>query len=196
MSHNFFSMLFRMKYIDRWALMRNSRNETLTEHTLEVAVLAHALATLGNLRCGKDYDADRAAVLGLFHDAHEILTGDMPTPVKYQNFTIETAFKDVESAANQTLLEMLPEDLWDTYGPLVQESDENLKPLVKAADKLSAWIKCVEERKAGNTEFRIAEKTIREGLEKMALTEVQLFLEEFGPAFELTLDEMRKENEV
>ncbi len=191
MSNNFFSMLFRMKYIERWALMRNSRNETLTEHTLEVAVLAHALATLGNLRCGKNYDADRAAVLGLFHDAHEILTGDMPTPVKYQNFTIETAFKDVEKAANQTLLSMLPEDLQATYEPLVQEEDEELKPLVKAADKLSAWIKCVEERKAGNTEFRIAEQSIRKGLEEMALPEVQMFLEDFGPAFELTLDEMR-----
>ncbi len=191
MNSNFFSMLFRMKYIDRWALMRNSRTETLTEHTLEVAVLAHALATIGNTRCGKTYAADRAAVLGLFHDAHEILTGDMPTPVKYQNFTIETAFKGVEEAANQTLLSMLPEDLRGTYEPLVQEQDEQLKPLVKAADKLSALIKCIEERKTGNMEFRIAEQSTRKALEKMTLPEVAIFLEEFLPAFELTLDEMR-----
>lgn len=191
MSSNFFSMLFRMKYINRWALMRNSRNETLTEHTLEVAVLAHALATLGNARCNQQYDADRAAVLGLFHDAHEILTGDMPTPVKYQNLTIETAFKGVEAAANQTLLSMLPEDLQDTYAPLVEEKDEELKPLVKAADKLSALIKCIEERKAGNLEFRIAEQSTRESLERMNLPEVKIFLGEFIPAFELTLDEMR-----
>jgi len=188
---NFFSMLFRMKYIDRWALMRNSRNETLTEHTLEVAVLAHALATLGNVRLGKAYSADRAAVLGLFHDAHEILTGDMPTPVKYQNFTIETAFKDVEKAANDTLVSMLPEDLQKIYEPLLQEEDAELKPLVKAADKLSALIKCMEERKTGNQEFRIAEQSTREALEKMQLQEVNIFLEEFLPAFELTLDEMR-----
>lgn len=191
MNSNFFSMLFRMKYIDRWALMRNSRKETLTEHTLEVAVLAHALATLGNARCGKSYDADRAAVLGLFHDAHEILTGDMPTPVKYQNFTIESAFKGVEEAANQTLLSMLPEDLRGVYEPLVQEQDAELRPLVKAADKLSALIKCIEERKAGNMEFRIAEQSTQKALQKLALPEVEIFLEEFLPAFELTLDEMR-----
>ncbi len=191
MESNFFSMLFRMKYIDRWALMRNSRQETLTEHTLETAILAHALATIGNKRCEKTYSADRAAVLGLFHDAHEILTGDMPTPVKYQNFTIETAFKGVEAAANQTLLSMLPKDLEAEYAPLLQEQDDELKPLVKAADKLSALIKCIEERKAGNMEFRMAEQSIREILKKMPLQEVQIFLEEFLPAFELTLDEMR-----
>lgn len=191
MASNFFSMLFRMKYIDRWALMRNSRQETLTEHTLEVAVLAHALATIGNTRCGKSYAADRAAVLGLFHDAHEILTGDMPTPVKYQNPAIETAFKGVEQAANQTLLSMLPEDMADVYAPLLQEQDDALKPLVKAADKLSALIKCIEERKAGNLEFRMAERSIRETLAQNSLSEVGIFLEEFLPAFELTLDEMR-----
>ncbi len=188
---NFFSMLFRMKYIDRWALMRNSRQETLTEHTLEVAVLAHALATIGNTRCGKNYNADRAAVLALFHDAHEILTGDMPTPVKYQNPAIETAFKGVEQAANDNLIAMLPEDLQSVYAPLLQEEGEDLKPLVKAADKLSALIKCIEERKAGNSEFKLAEQSIREQLAAMPLPEVGIFMKEFMPAFELTLDEMR-----
>lgn len=184
-------MLFRMKYIDRWALMRNSRQETLTEHTLETAVLAHALATIGNTRCGKNYSADRAAVLGLFHDAHEILTGDMPTPVKYQNPAIETAFKGVEEAANQNLLSMLPGDLAEVYGPLLQEQEAELKPLIKAADKLSALIKCIEERKAGNMEFRMAEQSIRDLLAQNPLPEVGIFLEEFLPAFERTLDEMR-----
>lgn len=191
MNSNFFSMLFRMKYIDRWALMRNSRAETLTEHTLEVAVLAHALAELGNARCGKNYNADRAAVLGLFHDAHEILTGDMPTPVKYQNSSIETAFKGVEQAANESLLAMLPEDLAGEYAPLLHEEDAVLKPLVKAADKLSALIKCIDERKAGNMEFKMAEQSIRENLASNPLPEVALFMQEFLPAFELTLDEMR-----
>ena len=191
MNSNFFSMLFRMKYIDRWALMRNSRQETLTEHTLETAVLAHALATIGNTRCGKNYSADRAAVLGLFHDAHEILTGDMPTPVKYQNPAIETAFKGVEEAANQNLLSMLPADMEAVYTPLLQQQEEELKPLIKAADKLSALIKCIEERKAGNMEFRMAEQSIQELLERNPLPEVKIFLEEFLPAFERTLDEMR-----
>lgn len=191
MNSNFFSMLFRMKYIDRWALMRNSRQETLTEHTLETAVLAHALATIGNTRCGKKYSADRAAVLGLFHDAHEILTGDMPTPVKYQNPAIETAFKGVEEAANQNLLSMLPADMEAVYTPLLQQQEEELKPLIKVADKLSALIKCIEERKAGNMEFRMAEQSIRELLANNPLPEVGIFLEEFLPAFELTLDEMR-----
>lgn len=191
MSKNFFSMLFRMKYIDRWALMRNSRAETLTEHTLETAVLAHALATIANERCGKNYNVDRAAVLGIFHDAHEILTGDMPTPVKYQNPAIEAAFKGVEASANEQLLSMLPEDLQGTYAPLLKEEDATLRPLIKAADKLSALIKCIEERKAGNLEFQSAEKAVKEVLLKMDLPEVQIFMEEFLPAFELTLDEMR-----
>lgn len=194
MDHNFFSMLFRMKYIDRWALMRNSRSETLTEHTLETSILAHALAVIGTLRCQKNYSPDRAAVLGLFHDAHEILTGDMPTPVKYQNPQIETAFKGVEEAANQSLLSMLPADMAEVYSPLLREQDETLRPLVKAADKLSALIKCIEERKAGNTEFEIAEQAVRALLEKSELPEVRIFMEEYLPAFERTLDEMRPEN--
>jgi 5'-deoxynucleotidase len=191
MSKNFFSMLFRMKYIDRWALMRNSRAETLTEHTLETAVLAHALATIANERCGANYNVDRAAVLGMFHDAHEILTGDMPTPVKYQNPAIEAAFKGVEATANEQLLSMLPADLQPTYAPLLKEADADLRPLIKAADKLSALIKCIEERKAGNLEFQMAEKSLRKLLAENSLPEVKIFMEEFLPAFELTLDEMR-----
>ncbi len=191
MDSSFFSMLFRMKYIDRWALMRNSRAETLTEHTLETALLAHALANIGVLQCGKTYSPDRAAVLGMYHDAHEILTGDMPTPVKYQNPQIETAFKGVEEAANQSLLSMLPEDMARVYAPLLKEEDAQLRPLIKAADKLSALIKCVEERKAGNTEFLKAEQSVKEMLTQLNLPEVQIFMQDYLPAFERTLDEMR-----
>ena len=192
MQNSFFSMLFRMKYIDRWALMRNSRQETLTEHAMETAVLAHALALIGNARCGKNYNADRAAVLGLFHDAHEILTGDMPTPVKYQNSEICAAFKGVEAAANKDLLAMLPEDLRAFYQEPIEESDELLRPIVKAADKITALIKCMEERKAGNAEFLRAEEAVRASVESMQLEEVRIFMDEFLPAFECTLDEMRK----
>ena len=188
---NFFSMLFRMKYIDRWALMRNSRQETLTEHAMETAVIAHALALIGNVRCGKSYDADRAAVLGLFHDAHEILTGDMPTPVKYQNSEICTAFKGVEAAANRDLLSMIPEDLREYYRAPIEEDDSELKPLVKAADKISALIKCIEERKAGNREFAKAKQAQLCYLQEMHLPEVDYFLENFINNYALTLDDQR-----
>lgn len=191
---NFFSMLFRMKYIDRWSLMRNSRAETLTEHAMETAVLAHGLALIGNTRCGKHYNADRAAVLGLFHDAHEILTGDLPTPVKYQNSEICHAFKGVESAANQDLLSMLPEDLREFYQPAIEEDDAELKPIVKAADKISALIKCIEERNAGNREFASAEASLWEMVRDLGLREAEIFLDEFMPAFERTLDEMRQKD--
>ena len=192
MQNSFFSMLFRMKYIDRWALMRNSRQETLTEHAMETAVLAHALALIGNARCGKSYNADRAAVLGLFHDAHEILTGDMPTPVKYQNSDICAAFKGVEAAANKDLLAMLPEDLREFYREPIEESDAVLRPIVKAADKISALIKCMEERKGGNAEFKRAEEAVRASVASMQLEEAQIFMDEFLPAFECTLDDMRQ----
>ena len=188
MNYSFFAMVSRMKYIDRWALMRNTENESLDSHSKEVAVIAHALAVIGNKRFGKNYNADRAAVLGLYHDAHEIITGDMPTPVKYQNDDILLAFKAVEDSANEKLLSKLPEDLRDTFRDLLTENDDELKPLVKAADKLSALIKCIEERKAGNTEFKEAEIATRKKLLEMNLPEAIVFTEEFLPAYEQTLD--------
>ena len=188
MNYSFFAMVSRMKYIDRWALMRNTENESLDSHSKEVAVIAHALAVIGNKRFGKNYNADRAAVLGLYHDAHEIITGDMPTPVKYHNDDILLAFKAVEDSANEKLLSKLPEDLRDTFRDLLTENDDELKPLVKAADKLSALIKCIEERKAGNTEFKEAEKATRKKLLEMNLPEANVFTEEFLPAYEQTLD--------
>ncbi len=189
--NNFFSMISRMKYINRWALMRNTREETLDTHTKEVAVIAHALAVLGNLRLKKSYNTDRAATLALYHDAHEILTGDMPTPVKYQNPEILSAFKSIENAANRKIASMLPPDMESVYLPLLTgDEDKELIPLIKAADKIAALIKCIEERKAGNTEFLSAEKAIRENSPALKIKEAELFLLEFLPSFEDTLDDM------
>ena len=189
MNYSFFAMVSRMKYIDRWALMRNTENESLDSHSKEVAVIAHALAFIGNKRFGKNYNTDRAAVLGLYHDAHEIITGDMPTPVKYDNETITTAFKAVEDSANEKLLMKLPEDFRDDFRQLLTgNEDEELQPLVKAADKLSALIKCIEERKAGNTEFREAESSTRKRIIESNVPEAEVFMDEFLPAYELTLD--------
>lgn len=197
--HSFFATISRMKYIERWALMRNSRPENLSEHALEVAVIAHVLCTIGNQRYGRDLNADRAAMLGLYHDVTEIITGDMPTPVKYHSREIRRAYHEVEDAAAQRLLLLLPEDLRDTYrGILLPEKSENadqeayLCRLVKAADKLSALIKCVEEENAGNGEFRTAKQTIQTSVDEMAsqMPEVSDFCRDFLPAYGSTLDEL------
>ena len=192
MNYSFFAMISRMKYIDRWALMRNTDRESLDSHSKEVAVIAHALAVIGNKRFGKNYNPDRAAVLGLYHDAHEIITGDMPTPVKYQNDDILIAFKAVEDAANEKLLNKLPEDLREEFSSLLtgENEDEELLVLIKAADRLSALIKCIEEHKAGNTEFKEAEKSTLKRIKKMNVPEVDVFLNEFLPAYEQTLDSL------
>ena len=192
MNCSFFAMISRMKYIDRWALMRNTERESLDSHSKEVAVIAHALAVIGNKRFGKNYNPDRAAVLGLYHDAHEIITGDMPTPVKYQNDDILVAFKAVEDSANEKLLGKLPEDLRDVFSNLLtgENEDAELLVLIKAADRLSALIKCIEERKAGNTEFKVAEKSTLKRLKKMNVPEADVFLNEFIPAYEQTLDNL------
>ena len=189
MNYSFFAMISRMKYIDRWALMRNTEKESLDSHSKEVAVIAHALAVIGNKRFNKNYNPDRAAVLGLYHDAHEIITGDMPTPVKYDNEELTNAFKAVENAANDKLISKLPEDLQDVFSCLLTgDEDKELKPLIKAADKLSALIKCIDERKAGNTEFSEAEAATRKRILEANVPEADVFLDEFIPAYELTLD--------
>ena len=191
MGHSFFAMLSRMKYIDRWALMRNTESENLDSHSKEVAVIAHALAVIGNVRLGKNYNADRAAVLGLYHDAQEIITGDLPTPVKYHNEKILDAYKEIEASATERLVSMLPDDLKNEFkSALTGDSDKDLLPLVKAADKLSALIKCIEERKAGNMEFKEAERSTRERIAELSLEEANVFLNEFIEAFELTLDQL------
>jgi 5'-deoxynucleotidase len=190
--YSFFAMLARMKYIDRWALMRNSRTENISEHSLEVAFLAHALALIGSKRLGKQLNAERAAVLGLYHDTTEILTGDMPTPVKYKDGAIRDAYKHLEDQAAEALLNRLPEDLREEYEPLYrpEEKDAYLWKLVKAADKLSALIKCLEEGKVGNREFVEAEAATRARLEEMDLPELKIFMQEFLEPYGCSLDEM------
>ena len=149
MSNHFYAMMSRMKYIERWALMRNSDRENISEHSLQVAMIAHGLAVIGNVRFGKNYNAERCAMIGMFHDCSEIITGDMPTPVKYYNHSISDIYHEIEDRANRTLLDMLPEDMQESFKEYFfrQEQDEELWKLVKAADKISALIKCIEEEK-------------------------------------------------
>ena len=191
MSHSFFAYIFRMRYIARWALMRNTRTENVEEHSYEVAVLAHALAVIGRDVFHKELDPDGIAAAALFHDAPEIITGDMPTPIKYYNPDIKTAYRQVEAVAQDKLLSMLPPELVPAYEPLVRESDESVRRYVKAADKLSAYIKCVEEGKAGNTEFKKAAEQTMSALKGMEMEELDWFMERFLPAFALTLDELQ-----
>ena len=196
MTHNFFATLSRMKYIERWALMRNARTETLSEHTLDVAMIAHALCVIGNVRFGRSLNADTAALVGLYHDASEIITGDMPTPVKYYNRDIRDAYKEVEHMAERRLVEQLPEDLRGAYAEIFEGAqsgeDKYMRKLVKAADKLSALIKCMEETGAGNGEFRTAQISTQRSVDELAqeLPEVKVFLEEFLPPYGSTLDEL------
>ena len=191
MPKHFFAMLARMKYITRWGLMRNTRPENLSEHALEVAVLAHALALIGQKRLGLPLDPNRAATLALFHDAPEILTGDLPTPVKYADPAIKSAYKQVEREAAGRLLDMLPEDLREDYRPLLMPgpADTPLRPLIKAADKLSALIKCIEEERAGNLEFRKAKESTLAAIHALDCEPAEIFLREFIPSYTLTLDE-------
>lgn len=192
MAFHFFAMVSRMKYIDRWALMRNTRQENLTEHSCEVAVIAHALAVLRNRRFGGQVDAARAALLALYHDLPETLTGDLPTPVKYHSPALRAAYRAVEDSACGRLMKMLPADLRPDYEALFfpDEKDEQLWRLVKAADKISALVKCMEEEKAGNREFARAKASLFSTLHAMQLPEVECFLEEFLPSYALTLDEL------
>ena len=196
---SFFAIISRMRYIERWSLMRNSRPENLSEHALDVALIAHCLATLGNVRYGKHLNADRAALIGLYHDASEIITGDMPTPVKYANPEIRDAYHQVEDTAQETLLDTLPDDLRPVYQDILnphktsKDADEayTLK-LIKAADKLSALIKCIDEAQAGNSEFVTAEASTRSIVIDMAqdLPEVRDFMNEFLPSYGETLDQL------
>ena len=191
MANEFYALLGRMRYITRWGLMRNTFSENIQEHSHQVAVLAHALALIRRdilkLPCP---DPDRCAVAALYHDASEILTGDMPTPIKYYNPDIKVAYKQVERIAGQRLLKMLPQELVDCYTPLVLEEDEEIATIVKAADKLSAYIKCVEEQKAGNTEFDSAEAATMQSMLKMDRPELTWFIENCLEPFRLNLDQL------
>lgn len=188
---NFFAMLSRMRYINRWGLMRNTLSENISEHSLDVAMIAHALAVIRNTCFGGDVNAERVALLAMFHDCTEIITGDMPTPVKYYAQELRMAYKEVEAAARDSLLKGLPEQFREVYEPLLLETEEEkeLWVLVKAADKLSALIKCIEERRMGNDDFKRAEETTMAAINDMGLEEVDYFIKEFLPAYCLTLDE-------
>ena len=191
MANEFYALMSRMRCITRWGLMRNTFSENIQEHSHQVAILAHALALIRrDILHLSGPDPNRCAVAALYHDDSEILTGDLPTPIKYYNAEIKSAYKEVERVAGNRLLAMLPPALRDSYAPLVLEDDEEVNPIVKAADKLSAYIKCVEEQKAGNREFDSAAATIHTALENLHLPELDWFMAECLPAFSLNLDQL------
>ncbi len=191
-NNHFFAYLSRMKYINRWGLMRNSLPENIQEHSLQVAIIAHALAVIKNTFFDGKIDANRVAVLGMFHDSNEIITGDLPTPIKYYNPEINTAYKQIENVSKERLIGMLPKEMKKTYRDIFFSDDTNteMTGIVKAADKIAAFIKCVEEEKAGNSEFKKARESILKNIQKMRMPEVEYFMKEFIPSFYLTLDEI------
>ena len=191
MANEFYALMGRMRYITRWGLMRNTFSENIAEHSHITAVLAHALALIRRDILHMDGpDPDRCAVAALYHDASEILTGALPTPIKYYNPDIKVAYKEVERIAGNRLLDMLPKELRDSYEHLVLEDDGEVEPIVKAADKLSAHIKCLEEQKAGNTEFDSAAKQTWDSMKAMNLPELDWFLDNCLGAFALNLDQL------
>lgn len=191
-SYDFFAYISRMKYIVRWGLMRNTDSENIQEHSLQVAVIAHALAVIHN-KLGEDtLSPEKACLYAVFHDAAEIITGDLPTPVKYYNPVIKRNYQAIEDVAKEKLLSMLPDDFKNIYRPILfyEEHDEKYYPIVKAADRLSAYIKCAEEVKAGNKEFIKAMEATDESLKKMDLPELEYFMKYYLPSYNKTLDEM------
>ena len=190
---HFFAMLSRMKYINRWGLMNNTRLENISEHSQQVAILSHCLVMIRNKRFGGNLDPERAAVLAVFHDATEIITGDLPTPIKYANREILDSYREIEDKAADRLCSLLPDDFREDYNKILKQSgdgDEELRPFVKAADRFSALIKCIEEMRMGNDEFRKAKESILQSIRDMELPEAEVFEREFLPAFLLPLDEL------
>ena len=191
---NFFAMVNRMKLIDRWALMRNTSKENIAEHSHNVAVIAHALCLIGNKKFGRNYDAERCAVLALYHDVTEVITGDMQTPVKYYNDKIKSVYKNDEKTAGERLLAMLPDEFKADYKPFFEQEskDKELWKIVKAADRIDALLKCIAECRMGNREFEIARQSQQKIVDEIDMEEVKYFKEEFLPAYSLTLDEHTK----
>ena len=190
--YGFFAFLARMKYINRWGLMRNTRNENIQEHSLQVSMIAHVLALISNKYFQGTVDANRVAVIAMFHDCDEIITGDLPTPIKYYSNSIREAYREVEKTAKAKLLSMLPEEFRETYDDLLSyEDDEVIRRLVKAADTISAHIKCIEELSMGNTEFEQAATATLAKLNAMGMPEVEIFIRDYLGAFRLSLDEFR-----
>ena len=197
MSTPFYAMLSRLRYITRWGLMRNTMRESLSEHSFDTAVIAHALAVIGREEYGRDIDPGEIAAAALFHDASEILTGDMPTPVKYNNPDIKNAFHSVERAARERLLDMLPPALRPSYRTLFSFDVDRPEfyAYIKAADKISAYTKCLEEQRSGNREFDQAARQLYDAVLSMHLPEADYFMEKFVPGFGLTLDELQAEEQ-
>ena len=189
---HFFAYLSRMRLIRRWGLMRNTYEENIQEHSLQVVIIAHGLATIRNTHFGGAVNADRVAVLAAYHEAGEVFTGDLPTPIKYFNPEIKKAYVAIEDFAKGRLQAMLPVELQSSFQPLLfpQPAEQELWQIVKAADKICAYLKCVEELKTGNQEFVKAERAIRQELDQLALPEVAYFMETFAPSFGLALDEL------
>ncbi|HHZ02541.1 MAG TPA: 5'-deoxynucleotidase [Tissierellia bacterium] len=189
---NFFAFISRMKYINRWGLMRNVKEENVSEHSLEVAVIAHGLSIIQKKRLKMDVNPERTALYAIFHDVSEIITGDMPTPVKYYNSVIKSAYKEVELSASKRLLNLLPPDFIEEYQDILipKEEDKQVWKTIKAADKISAYIKCIEEEKSGNKEFLKAKQSLLNEIQKMDMPEVNIFMDEFMEGYTLTLDEM------
>ncbi|MBQ7500985.1 MAG: 5'-deoxynucleotidase [Clostridia bacterium] len=190
MKTTFYAMLFRQKYINRWGLMNNSRNETLSEHSFETAVTAHALALIGNTYFGRSYNADRIAVEALFHDSTEVFTGDMPTPAKYFSPELRKSYAKLEENAIEAFISKLPDELKAQYYDLLCPSDEDNKLLIKIADKLCAYIKCIDEIKVGNNEFRDAAESTLRSLQKYDSPELKYYMENILPTFEMTVDQL------
>ena len=189
--YHFFGYLARMKHIRRWGLMRNTRDENIQEHSLQAAMIAHALAVIKNKLFGGNVDAERVMALAVYHEVGEVITGDLATPIKYFNPEIKNAYKEIERVAEEKLLCMLPDELRDEFEPLVkQREDDEAYAIVKAADKICAYLKCVEEMSAGNSEFAKAKKTLKKTIDSMNRPEVDYFMKTFVPSFELTLDEL------
>ena len=189
---NFFAFISRMKYINRWGLMRNIKEENVCEHSLDVAVIAHALAVIQKKRLNMDVNPEKTALYAIYHDVSEIFTGDMPTPVKYYNSIIKTAYKELELSVNERLLNMLPHDFKDEFKPILipDDNEKQIWKTIKAADKISAYIKCIEEEKSGNKEFLKAKQSLLHEIEKMDMQDVKIFMNEFLEGYSLTLDEM------
>jgi len=192
MNNSFFALAFRMKYINRWGLMHSTRYETLSEHCADTAILAHALAIIGNKIFNKGYNADRVMTLAMYHDMCEVYTGDMPTPVKYSSDEMKNVYKEIERLSCEKLLSKLPSEIRDDFSSILKPDgmDAEYELLVKAADKLSALLKCIEEMHRGNHEFDSAYESIKLAIDKNTCEELKYFMEHFLDAFTLTLDEM------
>ncbi len=189
--YKFFAFLNRMKYIKRWSLMRSVREENIMEHSQQVSVIAHALALIKNKKFGGNVDVNKVVLLAQYHEVGEVITGDLPTPIKYFNPEIKTAYKDLENTACQRILGMLPQEFEEDYKQyILPDTDSEEYQIVKCADRMEAYIKCIEELKAGNSEFKKAKQSIEKDLKGRKRDEVDYFLKEFLPAFELSLDEL------